>query len=80
MMKMNKLKIAANQKTLSCFETTREISDVHHSDFNDVAAIVLSVEDVQQGLVAQLEETGLNIPIFVAVCCEEELDNAYYRR
>ncbi|WP_196062131.1 MULTISPECIES: ornithine decarboxylase SpeF [unclassified Serratia (in: enterobacteria)] len=73
---MNKLKIAANQKTLSCFETTREISDVHHSDFNDVAAIVLSVEDVQQGLVAQLEETGLNIPIFVAVCCEEELDNA----
>ncbi|HGM5493346.1 TPA: ornithine decarboxylase SpeF [Serratia fonticola] len=73
---MNNLKIAANQKTLSCFETAREITDVHHSDFNDVAAIVLSVEDVQHGLVAQLEETGLNIPIFVAVCCEEELDNA----
>ncbi|CAI1804069.1 Ornithine decarboxylase, constitutive [Serratia quinivorans] len=76
MIKMNKLKIAANSKTLSCFETTREVVDVHQSDFNDIAAIVLSVEDVTQGMVAYLEEIGLNIPLFVAVCCEEELDNA----
>lgn len=70
---MNKLKIAANTKTLGCFETSREIVDVHQSDFNDIAAIVLSVEDVTQGMVAHLEEIGLNIPVFVAVCCEEEL-------
>ena len=76
MMKMNKLKIAVNTKTLGCFETSREIVDVHQSDFNDIAAIVLSVEDVTQGMVAHLEEIGLNIPVFVAVCCEEELDNA----
>ncbi|EMF05942.1 TPA: ornithine decarboxylase SpeF [Serratia marcescens] len=73
---MKKLKIAANTQTLGCFETERDIVDVHHSDFNDVAAIVLSVEDVAQGMVARIEEHGLNIPLFVAVCCEEELDNA----
>ena len=49
---------------------------MHHSDFNDVAAIVLSVDDVTQGMLARIEEHGLNIPLFVAVCCEEELDNA----
>ncbi|MFA1589904.1 ornithine decarboxylase SpeF [Serratia nevei] len=73
---MKKLKIAANTQTLGCFETERDIVDVHHSDFNDVAAIVLSVDDVAQGMVARIEEHGLNIPLFVAVCCEEELDNA----
>jgi ornithine decarboxylase len=76
MRKMKKLKIAANTHTLGCFETERDIVDVHHSDFNDVAAIVLSVDDVTQGMVARIEEHGLNIPLFVAVCCEEELDNA----
>ena len=73
---MKKLKIAANTQTLGCFETERDIVDVHHSDFNDVAAIVLSVDDVTHGMVARIEEHGLNIPLFVAVCCEEELDNA----
>ncbi|WP_268258439.1 hypothetical protein [Serratia marcescens] len=29
---MKKLKIAANTQTLGCFETERDIVDVHHSD------------------------------------------------
>ncbi|PVZ89017.1 ornithine decarboxylase SpeF [Serratia sp. S1B] len=73
---MKKLKIAANTKTVGCFTTTREIIDVQQSDFNDVAAIVLAIEDVQQGMLVQLAETGLDIPVFVAVSGEEELESS----
>ncbi|AVF35796.1 ornithine decarboxylase SpeF [Rahnella sikkimica] len=72
---MKTLKIAANTTTHTCFNTTREIVDIHQTDFTDIAAAVLSVEDVRQGMVAHLNDIGLNIPLFVAVCCEEELDN-----
>lgn len=71
---MKKLKIAANNATLACFETAREVIDVHHTDFTDIAAVVLSVDDVQNGMVLHIKEIGLNIPLFVAVCCEEELN------
>src|SRR5471030_2876903 len=72
---MKKLKIAANTNTYECFETSREIVDIQHTDFNDIAAVVMSVADVEQGMIKQIEEMGLNIPLFVAVCCEESLDN-----
>ncbi|MFO6299447.1 ornithine decarboxylase SpeF [Rahnella selenatireducens] len=72
---MKTLKIAANTTTQTCFDTTREIVDIHHTDFTDIAAAVLSVEDVRQGMVAHLSDIGLNIPLFVAIACEEELDN-----
>lgn len=71
---MKKLKIAANTATLACFDTVRETVDVHHTDFTDIAAVVLSVEDVQNGMLSHLSEIGLAIPLFMAVCCEEELD------
>src|SRR5471032_3265126 len=72
---MKKLKIAANAKTHECFETYRDVVDIHHTDFNDIAAVVMSVRDVEQGMIQQIEEMGLNIPLFVAVCCEESLEN-----
>ncbi|QLK59985.1 ornithine decarboxylase SpeF [Enterobacteriaceae bacterium Kacie_13] len=71
---MKKLKIAANDATLACFETAREVIDVHHTDFTDIAAVVLSVDDVQNGMVLHIKDIGLDIPLFVAVCCEEELN------
>lgn len=72
---MKTLKIAANISTQSCFDTARAVVDIHQTDFTDIAAAVLSVEDVRQGMVTHLIETGLNIPLFVAVCCEDELDS-----
>lgn len=47
---MKTLKIAANTTTHTCFNTTREIVDIHQTDFTDIAAAVLSVEDVRQGI------------------------------
>lgn len=71
---MKTLKIAAHRSTLDCFETSREIIALHQTDFTDVAAAVLSVEDVQCGMISHLTEIGLNIPLFVAVSYGEELN------
>lgn len=70
---MKTLKIAASDSVLSCFDTEREITNVHTTDFSDIAAIVVSVQDIHDGILAKIHATGLSIPTFAAVCCEEEL-------
>ncbi|HDL8270453.1 TPA: ornithine decarboxylase SpeF, partial [Yersinia enterocolitica] len=39
-----------------------------------VAAVVLSVQDINNGVIESIHSLGLDIPIFAAVCCEEELN------
>ena len=70
---MKTLKIAASDSVLSCFDTEREITNIHATDFSDIAAIVVSVQDINDGVLAKIQATGLSIPTFAAVCCEEEL-------
>ncbi|WP_315707848.1 ornithine decarboxylase SpeF [Brenneria uluponensis] len=72
---MQKLKIATSTSVQSCFEIQREVVDINHTDFTDIAAVVISVDDVNNGMIKQVENTGFSIPIFIAVCCEEELDS-----
>ncbi|OWF76567.1 ornithine decarboxylase, partial [Yersinia rohdei] len=71
---MKKLNIAASTSAISCFESQREIVDVLHTDFTDIAAVVLSVQDINNGVIDSIHALGLEIPIFAAVCCEEELN------
>lgn len=59
---------------MPCFESQREVVDVLHTDFTDVAAVVLSVQDINNGVIESIHSLGLDIPIFAAVCCEEELN------
>jgi ornithine decarboxylase len=68
---MKSLKVAASLSVKSCFDTKRDVVDVLNTDFCDVGAAVLSVADVRQGVVDKIKETGLKLPIFVSVCCEE---------
>lgn len=68
---MKSLKVAASLSVKSCFDTKRDVIDVLNTDFCDVGAAVLSVADVRQGVVDKIKETGLKLPIFVSVCCEE---------
>ena len=68
---MKSLKVAASLSVQSCFNTNRDVVDILNTDFCDVGAAVLSVEDVRQGVVDRIKETGLKLPIFVSVCCEE---------
>ena len=70
---MEKLKIAVNNNTSECFSTERETVDINNTNFTDVSAAVISVEDAVSGTLDTIEQTGFGIPVFVAVCCEEEL-------
>ncbi|MBS0056007.1 ornithine decarboxylase SpeF [Yersinia sp. Marseille-Q3913] len=71
---MKKLNIAASTSAIPCFESQREVVDVLHTDFTDIAAVVLSVQDINNGVIDSIHALGLEIPIFAAVCCEEELN------
>ncbi len=62
---MQRLKIAASRACHDFIATRRDIIDLHSSDFIDVAAAVLSINDIHKGMVEKIEETGFNIPIFV---------------
>ncbi|WP_338590415.1 ornithine decarboxylase SpeF [Shewanella khirikhana] len=68
---MNSLKIAASLSVRACFDTKREVVNVLTTDFCDVGAAVVSVTDINNGIVDKIKNTGLNLPIFVSVCCEE---------
>ena len=62
---MQRLKIAASRACHEFIATRRDIIDLHSSDFIDVAAAVISINDIHKGMVEKIEETGFNIPIFV---------------
>ena len=68
---MKSLKVAASLSVRSCFEIDREVVNVLTTDFCDVGAAVVSVDDVRNGIVEKIKNTGLRLPIFVSVCCEE---------
>ncbi len=62
---MKDLKIAASDSVQHCFNTTREVVSLKTSDFTDVAAAVLSPEDLMAGTLDVIQRTGFNIPIFL---------------
>ena len=62
---MQRLKIAASRACHDFISTHRDIIDLHDSNFIDVGAAVLSINDIHKGMVEKIEETGFNIPIFV---------------
>ncbi|WP_312776481.1 ornithine decarboxylase SpeF [Pseudescherichia sp.] len=62
---MQRLKIAASRACHDFISTRRDIIDLHDSNFIDVAAAVLSINDIHKEMVEKIEETGFNIPIFV---------------
>lgn len=68
---MKSLKIAASRACPDCFTTHREIVDVSATDYIDVAAVVLAIGDIQNGVLEELDATGFTIPVFVATHKEE---------
>ena len=63
---MQRLKIAASRSCPDCFSTTRDVVNIADTDFMDVAAVVLSINDIHKGIIEEIEETGFGIPVFVA--------------
>ncbi|WP_432669259.1 ornithine decarboxylase SpeF [Pseudomonas umsongensis] len=64
---MNVLKVAASDAVLNCFHTSRPIVALDQTDFTDVAAAVLTVDDVMGGALDAIQRTGFDIPLFLVV-------------
>ncbi|VTR26029.1 Ornithine decarboxylase, constitutive [Serratia fonticola] len=56
---MKELKIATSASLVASIETLREIVRVGQTDYTDVAAAVVSVSDVDAGILATLKATAL---------------------
>ncbi|MEQ9860675.1 ornithine decarboxylase [Pectobacterium cacticida] len=62
---MKQLKIAANAAVATRLITAREIVALGQTDFTDVAAVVVSIEEARSGILSLLQHTGFGIPMFV---------------
>ncbi|MBV7476151.1 ornithine decarboxylase SpeF [Pseudomonas sp. PDM31] len=64
---MSALKIAAGDTVRDCFRTSRPIVALGHTDFTNVAAAVLTVDDVMGGVLDAIKRTGFDIPLFLVI-------------
>ncbi|HDZ8453959.1 TPA: ornithine decarboxylase, partial [Escherichia coli] len=55
---MSELKIAVSRSCPDCFSTHRECVNIDKSNYIDVAAIILSVNDVEHGKLDEIDATG----------------------
>ena len=77
---MSELKIAVSRSCPDCFSTQRSIVNVDESNFIDVAAIVLSINDIERGKLDEIDATGYGIPVFIATQNEERVPAEYLPR
>lgn len=77
---MSELKIAVSRSCPDCFSTQRNIVNVDETHFIDVAAVVLSVNDIERGKLEEIDATGYGIPVFVATENEERVPAEFLPR
>ena len=77
---MSELKIAVSRSCPDCFSTHRTCVNIDESNYIDVAAIILSVSDVERGKLDEIDATGYDIPVFIATENEERIPAEYLSR
>lgn len=77
---MSELKIAVSRSCQNYFSTQRTCVNIDESRYIDVAAIVLSVNDVERGKLDEIDATGYGIPVFIATENEEQVPAKYLSR
>lgn len=77
---MSELKIAVSRSCPDCFSTHRTCVNIDESNYIDVAAIILSVNDVERGKLDEIDATGYGIPVFIATENEERVPAEYLPR
>lgn len=70
---MSELKIAVSRSCPDCFSTHRACVNIDESNYIDVAAIILSVSDVERGKLDEIDATGYDIPVFL----QRKMKNVY---
>jgi len=77
---MSDLKIAVSRTCPDCFTTQRSIINTCDTHFIDVAAAVLSIEDVECGKLDEIDATGYNLPVFIAINKDQIVPAEYLSR
>lgn len=70
---MSELKIAVSRSCPDCFSTHRTCVNIDESNYIDVAAIILSVNDVERGKLDEIDATGYGIPVLL----QRKMKNVY---
>lgn len=70
---MHQLKIAASSAARVCFTTEREVVGFAETDLTDIAAAVLTSQDVRDGMIKTIVRSGFDIPIFFAEYAADKL-------
>lgn len=63
---MTPMKIAASAALIPVISSERPLVALEHTDFTDVAAVVLTVADASKAMLSLLKRSGFNLPVFVA--------------
>ncbi|WP_318389031.1 ornithine decarboxylase SpeF [Enterobacter sp.] len=74
---MKKLKIAIGNGCPRPFFTDREFVNIDHTDFVDVAAIVINAMELNNGVLERINATGFAIPLFVTVTGDQCVEEVY---
>src|SRR5476651_566711 len=69
---MKQLKVASSLAAQASFLTSRQVGTFDQTDLTDIAAAVLTAEDVRNGLIDTISESGFDIPIFFAVTAQDQ--------
>ncbi|BBV66999.1 TPA: ornithine decarboxylase SpeF [Kluyvera ascorbata] len=77
---MSELKIAVSRTCPDCFTTQRAIINTCDTHFIDVAAAVLSIEDVECGKLDEIDAPGYNLPVFIAINKDQIVPAEYLSR
>jgi ornithine decarboxylase len=70
---MSDLKVAVGSAPSTCFDTLRALVSLADTDFTDVGAVVLGMDDVTAGCINDLTARGFEIPVFVVVSAADRL-------
>jgi ornithine decarboxylase len=71
--------IAVNPAVARFVDTRRDVVDVADTDFTAVSAVVVSAEDLENGVVARLQTSGFEQPVFVVAGPDDAIDLGAHR-
>ncbi len=65
--------IAVNPSVAQYVDTHRDVVDVGDTDYTDVSAVVLSSQDLDDGIAAELTANGFGLPVFVVAGPDDDV-------
>ncbi|WES69824.1 ornithine decarboxylase SpeF [Superficieibacter sp. HKU1] len=77
---MSQLKIAVSRACPDCFCTQRDIVSTAETHFINVAAVVLTIDDVEAGKLDEIDATGYHLPVFIAINNDQRVPAEYLAR